>query len=159
MGEIEQLVDELFAKRWTSLHNNLNLIDDIGQPGVYLLAYWGHSLEGKEIGLEQVYYVGETKRAAGMRGRLREFLRGIENGKSHSGAMRFFREVLKETPFSEIQTRKKFWIASISLPCKTKKDIRRPDDIRTMGKVVCLERYVIARIKEETGNEPWLNKA
>ena len=106
----------------------------------------------------EVYYVGMSRSRDGIYQRLYQFKRGIENGKAHSAAIRFFHKVAKDKPYSRMSNKRKFYVASISIPCVVNKSKRTALDIRKMGEVVRLEYYVLAYIKNSTRSEPWLNK-
>jgi hypothetical protein len=94
---------------------------------------------------------------AGVRKRLRQFTDGLEDGGHHSGAKKFFAKVAKGVPFSAFPARKTFFVASISVPCTYLKTERHAMDLMKMGVVAQLEWYVLGRVKEKTGHEPWLN--
>jgi hypothetical protein len=57
-------------------------------PGVYVLAYSTARLNGKPIEEREIFYVGVSH--AGVKGRLKQFINGLEDGGHHSGAKRFF---------------------------------------------------------------------
>jgi hypothetical protein len=72
--------------------------------------------------------------------------------------MRFFKTVGNGTPYSTFEARKPFFVASISVPCTALKTAGSAMDLRKMGIVAKLEWYVLAKVKEQTNQEPWLNK-
>lgn len=152
------MVQQLLSRRWVDLKTGLASLDGGQYPGVYILAYSPKNLGGKAIKLADIFYVGRSNALGGVKSRLREFLRGIENGKSHSAAIRFFKVYARGVPFSKLKRRNKFLVASISLPCAVAKTQRTPDDLRKMGLVAKLEYDVLAHIKDVRGREPKLNK-
>lgn len=163
---VDDLTEELFTKTWIPLDDSA-LMPDSQYPGVYVLAYpdhkWmGHPVEEKLAGArireDDIFYVGVSH--AGVRKRLRQFLAGVEDGGHHSGAMRFYEKVAGNTPYSNWERRKPFFVASISVPCTYLKTARSPMDIRKLGVVAQLEWHVLARVKERSTlkQEPWLNK-
>ena len=163
--DVNQLLKDLFAKSWVRLDDDVKRLVDSQYPGVYILAYpdeklLGRSvkedLAGQPVTEEDVFYVGVSH--AGVRKRLRQFIDGLEDGGHHSGAMRFFTTVANGTPYSNFAERRPFFVASISVPCTPLKTTRFPLDLQKMGVVAQLEWYVLARVKAQTEQEPWLNK-
>ncbi len=163
--DVNQLLKNLFSKSWVRLDDDLKKLIDSQYPGVYILAYpdeklLGHpvkeDLAGQTVVEEDIFYVGVSH--AGVRKRLKQFIDGLEDCNHHSGAMRFFTTVAKGTPYSNYAERKPFFVASISLPCMPLKTNRFPLDLQKMGVVAQLEWYVLARVKTQTKQEPWLNK-
>ncbi len=158
MVDMEGLVSEFFTKKWTNLHTNIKDIGSIDQSGVYALAWSSDNLEGMPIDIPDIYYVGMSCSKGGVRQRLKQFISGLESGKSHSAAMRFFRDVQNGTPYSQYSGPKKFYMPATTLECEASKKHRKPDDLRTMGQVTCLEYYLIAHCLDQLGKEPDLNK-
>jgi len=155
--DIGQLVKDLFNSRWARLDDDsVKQLPDSQYPGVYVLAYTDRKLLGLQVRENAIFYVG-VSHMQGVRKRLRQFRDGLEDGDHHSGAGRFFKEVAKQTPYSELAQRKLFFVTSISVPCESRKAVRSPMDLRKLGVVAQLEWYVIARVKEKTTHEPWLN--
>jgi hypothetical protein len=163
--DVNVLLNSLFAKTWQRLDDDSAKLVDSHYPGVYVLAYpdeklYGHPLDeeltGQRVTEEQVFYVGVSH--AGVSKRLRQFTDGIEDGGHHSGAKRYFTTVANGTPYSTFLERKPFFVASISIPCTALKNARFAMDLRKMGVVAQLEWYVLAKVKEKTTHEPWLNK-
>ncbi len=163
--DVNQLVENLFAKSWVRLHDHLKKLIDSQYPGVYILAYpdenlLGHpvkgDLAGRNVAEEDIFYVGVSH--AGVGKRLRQFIDGLEDCGHHSGAMRFFTTVAKGTRYSNFAERKPFFVASVSVPCRPLKSNRSPSDLQKMGVVAQLEWYVLARVRAQTKQEPWLNK-
>jgi hypothetical protein len=72
--------------------------------------------------------------------------------------MRFYREHCGGKPFGQLKTRKRLYVAGLTIGCEGDKVDAMPDDLRLMGHVACLEYYAIARIAEKTGKKPALNK-
>ncbi len=155
---MEPLIRLLLSKKWTNLQNRRSGFEDGKYPGVYLLAYSDKALEGKRINLNDILYVGMSNSQSGVKGRLGQFLNSIEKGKGHVAGNRFYKEQGKGTPFSRMKNKKRFFMASISIPCRVKKAERTPADLRTMGEVLRLEYYVLAHIKEKLHCEPKWNK-
>ncbi len=153
---VRQLVNQLFASRWLDLFDQHSKLHDIGFPGVYLLAYSTKQLQGNRVRPKDVFYVGMTH--AGLSKRLNQFMKGIENGQHHSGAKRFFIENTKRKGFKRLRSKKRFFVASLSIKCNYKKSGRTPEDLRRMGLVTALEYYVLAHLREKLGKEPKLNK-
>jgi hypothetical protein len=155
--DIQDLIRRLFSQRWTNLHANHTRLEDGEYPGVYVLAYSDDDLEGKQVKEEQVFYVGMSH--TGIKRRLGQFIKGIEDGGHHSGASRFYTEYAGRIPYSQLQNRKTFYVASVAVvPCIVDKDRRTPTDLKKMGEVARLEFYVLAYIKEKLHTEPELNK-
>ena len=159
MRDIEKLVDQFLSGTWTNLRENRKSIEGGKYPGVYALAFSHRALEGRRIDPEQIYYVGMSVSQAGVKGRLGQFLRTIEGKTGHSGGKTFYENVMELKPFAEYTGRKKFWVSTLTLQCEVRKTLRQPKDLRIMGKVTCLEKFLIARIRELTDDEPNLNKA
>jgi len=156
MKEMHELLARFFRQKWQPFD------DDVRKrlptfPGVYALAYTVKNLAGQTVKPKNVFYVGMSNASQGLKQRLNQFHRGIRKGDSHSGAMRFFKNYLKGIPYDNATSRKKFWIAYLSLDCVVIKDRRTPIDLRAMGKVSCLEYFVLARVKQATRKEPDLN--
>jgi hypothetical protein len=153
--DIEALIQELLSKKWTNLHSNYIHQPDGEYPGVYILAYSDKPLEGEQVQEQDIFYVGMTH--AGIVRRLGQFIRGLEEGGHHSGANRFFNDYARQIPYNQLP-KKRFFVASIAIPCVVDKQARTPLDLRKMGEVTRLEYYVLAHIKERLGVEPELNK-
>ncbi|MBI5649335.1 MAG: hypothetical protein HZC40_02635 [Chloroflexi bacterium] len=155
---VVQQIQQLLSQKWAPLERNLTSLEGARCIGVYLLAYSNEDMAGRKINLEDIFYVGMSNARGGVKSRLGQFLDGIETGKSHSGAMRFFKTYLEERPFSRAKTGKRFFVAITTFPCVVEKSKRTAKDLRKMGDVARLEYYVIAYIKEALGREPELNK-
>lgn len=153
---IGTLVDDIFTQKWVNLHDGLGGIRDGQYPGVYVLSYSDEDIEDKPVRPIDVCYVGMSH--AGLFLRLRQFIAGLETGNQHSGAMRFFRTIASNVPYSTLANRRKFNVAAVALPCIANKSQRSDNDLRKLGEVTRLEYYVMAYVKEKTGKEPWLNK-
>lgn len=155
---IAELTKRLFTQRWVLLHADMKDLQDAGYPGVYALAYSRKNLLGTRVEARDVFYVGMSH--AGVIKRLKQFIGGLEIGARHSGAKRFYKrkEYANGLPYSRLNTRKKFFVASVSVPCTAAKAQRSPKDLRKMGIVAALEFYVLAYIKELLDREPELNK-
>jgi hypothetical protein len=161
--DVNKLLDELFARQWANLHEDYKDLTDSQYPGVYVLAYpdgilLGRPIEedltGQSVKEGHIFYVGVSH--AGVRGRLKQFIDGLEDGGHHSGAKKFFRKVAKGIRYTQLTNAKPFFVASISVPSIYEKEDRTPLDLQKMGIVAALEWYALARIKREFP-EPWLN--
>ncbi len=121
-----------------------------------MLAYSSAHLEGKRVKERDIFYVGVSH--AGVKGRLKQIIRGLEDGGHHSGAKRFFFSEAKQTHYSKLGGGKAFFVASVSVPCTYLKNARNPLDLRRLGVVAGFEWCALAHVKEKVGSEPWLNK-
>lgn len=63
-----------------------------------------------------------------------------------------------DKPFSQLKTRKRLYVAALTIECESDKVDVQPNDLRLMGHVACLEYYAIARIAQRIGKKPALNK-
>ncbi len=161
MIEITEGVNQLFRTRWRSLHTGQWANIDLLQfPGVYLLAYDARALEGQRVRVDDIYYVGMSNSAGGVRARLKQFKSALEKGGRHSGGNHCYKQN-KQTPFSELPTRKKFYFTAWCLRCDSLKRRAKPDDFRKMGMIACLEYYAIAHVlaKSTTKKVPPLNRS
>lgn len=156
MKEMEKLLEEFFRQKWQLFEDDVRLSLPTS-PGIYALAYTTKGLAEQKIKPEDVFYVGMPNAKQGLKQRLNGFHRGIRKGDSHSGAMRFFKKYLKRKSYYKVKSLKKLWIAHLPLDCDVIKDRRTPKDLRAMGKVACLEYFVLAKVKDTTGDEPDLN--
>jgi hypothetical protein len=158
LAHIDVLVSRLFRLRWVPLNSEALARPDLIYPGVYFLAFTFEKIAGATVKPDQVLYVGMSNSAGGVRSRLKQFIKGIEQNGYHSGAMRFYREHCKGEPFAQLKTRKRLYVAALTIECEGDKVDARPKDLRLMGHVACLEYYAIARIAQRTGKKPALNK-
>jgi hypothetical protein len=160
LRQIENAVSQLFAARWIDLHDEGALArPDLRYPGVYLLAYSARPrFQGSAIKPTDVFYVGMSNAAGGVRQRLKQFKAGIEKNGLYSGAMRFYREYGGGKPFAGRQGGKRLYFAALTFECVSDKGLAKPDDLRLMGHICCIEYYAIARVAEQTGKNPPLNK-
>ena len=160
VSEIEKLVDNLFSQKWTCLHNvDVFKQDIMKNPGVYIIAFSDNDLHDKIININDIFYVGQSTSAGGVRQRLQQFKSGIEANNYHSGAMRIFTKYQNGKKYSDIsEPKKKLFFAVQTINCESKKSLAAPMDFRSMGHVLCLENYIIARVLEQTGRTPELNK-
>ncbi|HVS89223.1 MAG TPA: hypothetical protein VHF01_13510 [Candidatus Acidoferrum sp.] len=154
---IDGLVQDLFSGTWVPIRDYRTL-PDCKYPGVYLLAYTDENLIGQQVRTQDIYYVGVTQSCGGVRQRLYQFLCGLEKPVAHSAAMRFLSEVAAGTPYSQLAEKRQFFVTSVSVECQPRKTLRTPVDLQKCGIVAALEWYALARVKEETGGEPFLNK-
>jgi hypothetical protein len=159
---IEDMCDFLFAREWALLDRKALRSQQLGAPGVYLLAYPEASLDnelaGQRVRIEQVIYVGMSLSQQGLAGRLGQFLDAIERGVGHSAGNAFFQHN-GGIPHSALEKTVPFYFATFDLPCCTRKTDAGPDDFRKMGLIAGLELYAIARIKEQNGRVPGLNRS
>lgn len=159
LTQIEALVSKLFSGSWIDLHRaDAFRRRDLVFPGVYLLAFTAADLEGRPVDAHEVFYVGMSNSAGGVRQRLKQFKTGIEVNDLHSGAMRFYRDYCHDKPFSAANNGQRLFFAALTIQCESNKSAATPDDMRQMGHVGCLEYYAIARVAEQTGRNPPLNK-
>jgi hypothetical protein len=157
-SSMPMLVDEVFHQHWTRFEINGNgaVLNDGGYPGVYVLAYTASELEGKRVREKDIYYVGMS--LVGVRTRLGQFRAGLLDGHHHCAAKHFFFDENRGKPFDEATSQKKFFVATVSIPCRFRKQERTPADLQKLGTVAALEFHVLARVKEKQGKEPPLNK-
>lgn len=160
LKDIERCVSKLFASRWADLHEDKSLARaELKFPGVYLLAYSAApKIADSLVKAKDVFYVGMSNAAGGVRQRLKQFKAGIENNGLHSGAMRFYREFGGGEPFAGAKSGKRLYFAALTFECVSDKALARPDDLRLMGHINCIEYYAIAHVAEQTGKNPPLNK-
>jgi hypothetical protein len=160
LREIDNFVSQLFATRWAHLHEERSLARaDLKFAGVYLLAYSAApKIADSVVNARDVFYVGMSNAAGGVRQRLKQFKAGIEKNGLHSGAMRFYREYGGGKPFVGTKSSKRLYFAALTFECESNKGLAEPDDLRLMGHINCLEYYAIAHVAEQTGKRPALNK-
>ena len=72
--------------------------------------------------------------------------------------MRFFREQGRGKPFAGAKNGKRLYFAALTFECESDKGLAKPDDLRMMGRICCVEYYAIAHVAEQTGKNPPLNK-
>lgn len=152
-------VETLLSKKWSEF--NLKKIKELEHscyPGIYLLAYTNKDLEDKKINISDIFYVGMSNSNKGVFQRLNQFFNGITSNQSHSAGRRFFKEYSKNKSYLDLETKKKFFVVFLSIPCKVNKSERTAEDLRKMGEVAKLEYDILAHIKERLGKEPELNK-
>jgi hypothetical protein len=127
---------------------------------VYLLAYEARSLAGKPINIGDVYYVGMSNAAGGVKARLKQFKKAIETGHGHSAGKHFYMRH-KGTPFSKLRVRERFYFAALCLPCVSLKKNAPPSDFKKMGHVACLEYFAIAHVQSKRADRkvPALNRS
>lgn len=166
MITIQHLVTNLLSQRWADLleqkSQRFSALGNAKYPGVYLLAYTNRGLQNQPIDINDVFYVGMSNSDGGVKQRLINFMNGIESGKMHSGGERFFHNYAHGIPFSDfssINDGKRFYIATLSIPCETRKGRRTAEDLEKMGEVARLEYYVMAHLKRNLGREPELNES
>jgi hypothetical protein len=151
LPSIQALKKELLQKHWKQLTNNF-LSDGTGQyPGVYLFALSDERLKDKPVKLEDIFYVGSSCTA--LNTRLNQFYKGKETYCCHSAAMRFYRRWRRR-----LSPGQSFYVATVTIACETRKELRTENDLRKMGRVAELEYAVLAEIKKHTQFEPLLNR-
>ena len=156
---MEKLIQSILTKTWIKLGNeSLRSFQDRNLPGVYLLAWTDNEIENTRPKISDIFYVGMSNAKGGVKGRLKQFINGIEKNTSHSAGMRFFKEYCHNKPFSSTNSIKNFYFIPQCLKCNVTKEERTPNDLQTMGEVARLEYYLLAHIKENNKNEPELNK-
>lgn len=152
------LVSEIFRSKWSHLHGDsgVQLPDCVG---IYVLSLTNKQLEGCTVSEDEVFYVGMSNHA-GVRTRLRQFKKGIEDGQHHSAAKHFFKRWTQGAGYQNWTHHhpQRFYVATASIPCKTKAGIRTPLDLRKMGVIASVECEVLARVLEKCGKEPPLNR-
>ena len=126
----------------------------MGEPGVYLLAYTDSSVEGHQVQPTQIYYVGMSNPAKGIKQRPKRFAEGVMLSGRHFAAKRRIKRYGVHTEGGPCR----FYVAVQTMPCDTNKNTARPSDWRAMGQVACLEKYALAHILEKTGRLPELNR-
>jgi hypothetical protein len=149
---IGEQVDALLASKWANLDDACS-DRNLRFPGVYILAHTDRQLSGKQVELEDIFHVGMSVSAGGVRQRLKQFKAGIERNCCHSGAMRFYRDHARQTPFSKLGTAERFYAAAAIICCERQSH----SDWRDMGHVACLEFYTVAHVLEKTARMPKLN--
>jgi len=156
---LSSLTGRLFKRNWNDFHALAAFKEpEFKRPGVYLLAYSKSKLAGRAVKETDVFYVGMTCSAEGLRDRLGQFRKGIEDNKHHSAARRFYREVGKGKPFSKLRDGRRFYFVALPFECISDKSLSKPDDFITLGHICCVEYYAIARVYKATGKKPKLNK-
>lgn len=148
---LSTLKKKLMAQRWARFTRNFLKGQDGQYPGVYLFAWSNQKLQGKQIKFDDIFYVGSSCTA--LRMRLNQFYDGIERNCCHSAAMRFYtRWSHRALPGQS------FFVATVGIPCETRKELRTEKDIHKMGRVAELEYAMLAEVKKHTGFEPLLNR-
>jgi hypothetical protein len=145
------LKKQLLTKNWTSFRPNVLEVERRKYPGVYLFALSNQKLNAKPIRLNDIFYVGSS--CTGLGARLNQFWEGQQRNCCHSAAMRFYRRWRRRT-----NSEQEFYVAEITVPCETRKEIRTEKDLCKMGRVAELEYAMIGHIKKRTGFEPLLNR-
>ncbi len=149
------LLERLFSRTWKLFPSVRELQHLEDYPGVYMLAYSDTSLDGTRVKEKDVFYVGMACEG-GLRSRLKEFRKGITDGRCHSGAMRFHRIWLKGEPYRP-NGKARFYFVYVPVKCERVKEWRSPSDILRMSKVPELELAAIAQVKSKMHHEPLLN--
>jgi hypothetical protein len=156
-------LNRLFVKRWQPFHTDEgNLaastkIEAFADPGVYLLAYSTKQLSGRPVKPHDVFYVGMSNSAGGLRQRFRQFQSSLEGGNGHGPAYRFYEKCAKERPYSRLRTKNRFFFAALAVSCESNKSKARPHDFLIMGQVASLEYEAIERVLRSTRRLPRLN--
>ena len=150
-------VNSLLSKNCDTLHNILKRQNDLKFLGVYALAYTTKKLEGKKVKIGDIFYIGMSNSLAGVRGRLKQFIGSINGRQTHSAGMRLFRDYLNRVPFEDHVGDKRLWAIALTFKCNVRKADRQATDLRTMGRVTCLEYYLLAHYRAARNCEPELN--
>jgi hypothetical protein len=153
LAAIEECVAALFRSRWTTL-DEARIDQGNRHAGCFVIAYSRRNLAGQQVEARDVFYVGMSTSAGGVRARLRQFRMGIEGLRGHRGARRFFEDHAKSTPFSRLKTGHKFYAAAGVFPCDQRESAA---GWRAAGHAACLEGYMVAAVIEQTGEVPRLN--
>lgn len=156
LPKAEEVADRLFSQRWGRLHDRPLPINNADYPGIYAVAYCSDDLTGQRVREADVFYAGMSNQA-GLRRRLEQFIKGLEDGHHHSGAKRFFNVFAHGTPYSRLRRKKTFYVAGVTVPCVTDKERRTGEELNKMGVVANAEYCVMARIRNMLGREPQLN--
>lgn len=147
------------GRKWLTFPESIDLMENGQFPGIYIFAYSEKKLEDREISIDDIFYVGMSNAVGGVKSRVNQFNSCIEgNAENHSGGKRFFNVFSNEIPYSEFGGDKKLYFQFFTLPCDVRKRYRSASDLRRMGLIAKLEYEMLAFIKENTGNEPELNK-
>jgi hypothetical protein len=155
---LASLTARLFGQKWSRLHSADALkASEMKSPGVYLLAYSRKSLAGRPVQERDVFYVGMTCSAGGLKDRIGQFRKGIEDNKYHSAAMRFYREFGRGRPYAKLRNKLSFYFAALPFDCVGNKSRAKPGDFTTLGHICAVEYYAIARVCA-AGEKPKLNK-
>jgi hypothetical protein len=142
---------QLLKKRWAKFGPNFLKSECARYHGVYLFALSSQNLNAKPIRLNDIFYVGSS--CTGLGARLNQFWKGQKENCCHSAAKRFYSRWSRRT-----NPRQQFYVAEITIPCETRKEIRTEKDLCKMGRVAELEYAMIGYIKKRTGFEPLLNR-
>lgn len=156
-------VKALFAGHWRPLHNERRALVPLGDdqglryPGVYLLAYSSRPLAGRRVRPAEIFYVGMSNSAGGVRQRLRQFETAIDGRNGHGPGNRFFAICARKKAFKSSRTTSRFFYATLTFPCVSRKSEASASDFREMGRVAQLEYDALAHVLEQTGKLPKLN--
>lgn len=152
----DEMVRRLFAQKWKRLPTDFSPlpINNSEYPGIYAIGY-KNGLEDKRVTESDVFYIGMSQ--AGLRKRLVQFIKGLQDGHHHCAAKHFFYNHAHGQPYSNLRGKKPFYIAAVPLPCVTQKVRRTAAELEKMGIVAAAEYCAIARVKKATGREPKLN--
>ncbi|MGJ3259968.1 MAG: hypothetical protein ACFE0S_10225 [Rhodospirillales bacterium] len=158
MREIEDKVEQFFAGTWSPLESTIGSTPI--EPGVYALSFTHEDLTKEAIDCRRIDYVGMSRSQGGVRSRLKQFLRGVRVGEGHSAGNRFNREGAVQLGLAQTEklSEAKFWVSCLAISCEVEKGLRNADDLRKIGHVECLEKYILAYFYERMGHEPKLNK-
>jgi hypothetical protein len=132
-------------------------VETFADPGVYLLAYSSRPMQGRPVRPADVFYVGMSNSAGGLRQRFRQFQSSLEGGNGHGPAYRFYLKCAGEQAYSDLRTKSRFFFAALPVPCESNKSKAKPRDLLLMGKIASLEYEAIARVLRNTGRLPRLN--
>ena len=164
---MENLVGQIFSKKWSALldtqNKSLAQLNDstLICPGVYVIAYSKNITQDQEIELDDVFYVGMSNAAKGVKGRLKQFVDAIQGEGMHSGGQRFRKDYANMQPFysfSRVNNGERFYYAHLAISCQVAKSRRTAKDLQRMGEVACLEYYVLAHLNHHRLRSRWVEE-
>ena len=155
-------VKALFAGHWRPLHNERRALVPLGDdqglryPGVYLLAYSSRPLAGRRVWRRNllrwdVEFGGRSKTAPAA------IETAIDGRNGHGPGNRFFAICARKKAFKSSRTTSRFFYATLTFPCVSRKSEASASDFREMGRVAQLEYDALAHVLEQTGKLPKLN--
>lgn len=165
----DELASALFSEKWVCLDTRTDrkMVGVLATasrptssyPGIYAFAYTKAKLEGKRVAAKDIFYIGMSNHA-GLAARLSQFKIAIECGHGHSGGNRYFTDYTHSKGYKcqRAKDGKKFYVATVPVPCITNKQRRGCLDLHKMGAVAAAECYALARVKDQLGKEPELNE-
>ena len=128
-----------------------NEVLDVEYPGVYALAHSIRNIDGKLFSWrKEIFYVGMTNAASGLKGRLKQFDNTISGKTGHGGADRVR---FKHQDYDKLV--QNLYVAVASFKCDATSN--EPRDLRKMGKVAKFEYSCFAHFVERFGELPEFN--